>query len=177
MDIKIFAAFCYGGGKTLAQLAQSGGGCPILGNIAGQVGQDCEQAGQVEDVLQMAAGALKQMTFSKFLQPKVFPGSVECLCKGMSSARAPSGIPGPPGCHRRVLAVTVPPLTLGQSQLGLSQVWCVAIEEGAAIVHRVVPTAQLQEQVVTETWLCQKTLGRENAAITPLQCDSFIIWK
>lgn len=66
MKEKIFAVFCCEGGETLAQVAQSGGGCPSLGNIPGQMGQDSEQAAQVADVLQMAE-ALDQMTFNKFL--------------------------------------------------------------------------------------------------------------
>lgn len=48
-----FAVFCCEGGKTLARVAQSGDGCPIPGNIPGQVGQDSEQAGQAEDVVQL----------------------------------------------------------------------------------------------------------------------------
>lgn len=67
MDMKktIFAVFCCEGGKTLAQVTQSGGGCPIPWNIPGQVGQDSEQADQVTDVLQ-TAGALELMVFNKF---------------------------------------------------------------------------------------------------------------
>jgi len=42
--------FYHESGETLAQVAQRGGGCPILGNIPGQVGQDSEQPGLVEDV-------------------------------------------------------------------------------------------------------------------------------
>jgi len=35
--------------ETLAQVAQRGGGCPLPGNIQGQVGQGSEQPGLVED--------------------------------------------------------------------------------------------------------------------------------
>jgi len=38
------------GSETLAQVAQRGGGCPIPGNIQGQVGQGSEQPDPVEDV-------------------------------------------------------------------------------------------------------------------------------
>lgn len=50
MDMKktIFAVFCCEGGKTLAQVTQSGGGCPIPWNIPGQVGQDSEQAAKLQ---------------------------------------------------------------------------------------------------------------------------------
>ncbi len=38
------------GGRTLAQVAQRGGGCPIPGNIQGQVGRGSEQPDLVGDV-------------------------------------------------------------------------------------------------------------------------------
>ena len=38
------------GGETLKQVAQSGGRCPIPGNIQGQAGQDSEQPDRVEGV-------------------------------------------------------------------------------------------------------------------------------
>jgi len=37
-------------GETLEQIAQTGGRCPIPGNIQGQVGQGLEQPDLVEDV-------------------------------------------------------------------------------------------------------------------------------
>ena len=37
-------------GETLAQVAQRDGGCPVPGNIQGQVGWGSEQSGLVEDV-------------------------------------------------------------------------------------------------------------------------------
>jgi len=44
------------GGETLAQVAQSGGGCPIPGNIQGQVGQGAERRDLVMDVLAYCRG-------------------------------------------------------------------------------------------------------------------------
>ena len=38
------------GGKTLEQVAQRGGRCPMAGNVQGQVGQGSEQPDLVEDV-------------------------------------------------------------------------------------------------------------------------------
>ena len=38
------------GGETLEEVSQRGGGCPIPGNIPGQVGQGSEQPDLVEDV-------------------------------------------------------------------------------------------------------------------------------
>lgn len=42
MDIRK-GFFCNEGDKTLEQVAQRGGGCPVPGNSQGQVGQDSEQ--------------------------------------------------------------------------------------------------------------------------------------
>jgi len=42
--------FYHEGGETLEQVAQRGSGGPIPRNIQGQVGQDSEQPGLVEDV-------------------------------------------------------------------------------------------------------------------------------
>ena len=43
--------------ETLAQVAQRGGGCPLPGNIQGQVGQGSEQPGLVENILTHCRGA------------------------------------------------------------------------------------------------------------------------
>lgn len=42
-------AFPNKGGKTLAQVIQGGGDCPIPGNTQGQAGQGSEQPDAVED--------------------------------------------------------------------------------------------------------------------------------
>jgi len=44
------------GDETLSQVAQRGDGCPIPGNIQGQVGQGSEQPGLVEDVPAYCSG-------------------------------------------------------------------------------------------------------------------------
>jgi len=49
--------FSHEGGETLEWVAQRGGGCPILGNIQGQVGRGSEQPGLVEVSL-LTAGNL-----------------------------------------------------------------------------------------------------------------------
>ena len=38
------------GGEALPQVAQRGGGCPVPGNVQGQVGRHSEQPDPVEDV-------------------------------------------------------------------------------------------------------------------------------
>lgn len=42
--------FCDDSGKTLAEVAQRNGGCPVPGNIHRQIGQGSEQADLFESV-------------------------------------------------------------------------------------------------------------------------------
>ena len=44
------------GGKTLEQVAQRDGRCPISGNIQSQVGPSSEQPGLVEDIPALCSG-------------------------------------------------------------------------------------------------------------------------
>jgi len=59
------------GGETLAQVAQRGGGCPIRGNVQGQVGWGSEQPDPAEDVPAHGRG-LGWMDFKGPFQPKPF---------------------------------------------------------------------------------------------------------
>ena len=65
--------FC--GGETLEQVAQTGGRCPIPGNVQGQVGCGSQQYGLVEDVPAHWAGWY-YVTFEGPLQPKLFDDSM-----------------------------------------------------------------------------------------------------
>ena len=77
------------GGKTLAQVAQRGGGCPIPADIPGQAGCGSGHSDLVEGVPAHCRG-LDWMSFGCPFQPKLFHDSVTSQRRGWRYRAGPS---------------------------------------------------------------------------------------